>query len=30
VGEAAEALVKAAIAADGKDNASAVVVEMTS
>jgi len=30
VGEAAEALVKAAVAADGKDNASAVVVEMTS
>ena len=29
VGEAAEALVKAAIAADGKDNASAVVVEMS-
>jgi PPM family protein phosphatase len=30
VGEAAEALVKAAVAADGKDNASAVVVEMAS
>jgi hypothetical protein len=30
VGEAGKALVQAAIAADGKDNASAVVVEMRS